>query len=148
MIQVIESRLVLAFSVAVLLVMFGPSIAAVALLDRTAPLPHGISRTEAINSPVARGESLFVRIHRQKVRSDCHVASSRTAVNEDGIVFDIPDATWQGGPASGEFFEMAYPIPATIPSGSYVLRVDLTYLCPGGLSFKYEQPEVRFRIQG
>lgn len=147
LITLVESRATLVLSLLLLALMFGPQILQSALLDRTPPLPGGIARTAALNSPVLAGSSLLVRIHREKARSDCPVTSERTAVNEDGVVFDIPDATWAGGPAGGGHLDLAYPVPRTFPPGSYVLRVDLTYQCPGGLSFEYEQPEVRFRIK-
>lgn len=104
-------------------------------------------RVEALNSPIRQGDDLTVRIWREKVRNDCPVTSIRTAVNEDGRVFEIPDAVGhEGGPVGAAYLDWTYPTDA-LPAGSYVLRVHLIYDCNEGGVFHYDQPEVRFRVK-
>jgi len=103
---------------------------------------------ETLNSPVKAGEPLRLRIWRDKERDDCPVQSERTGINQDGVVFDMPDAEWAGGPAHTDFLDLNYPTLPYMPAGEYELRVELTYTCPGGLEFNYTQPSALFRIAG
>ena len=72
--------------------------------------------------------------------------TERTGINQDGVVFDMPDAEWAGGPAHTDFLDLNYPTLPYMPAGEYELRVELTYTCPGGLEFNYTQPSALFRI--
>lgn len=64
-------------------------------LDRTQPISN-FKRVETLNSPVKAGEPLRLRVWRDKERDDCPVQSERTGINQDGVVFDMPDAEWGG----------------------------------------------------
>ncbi len=116
-------------------------------LDRTQPISN-FKRVETLNSPVKAGEPLRLRIWRDKERDDCPVQSERTGINQDGVVFDMPDAEWAGGAAHTDFLDLNYPTLPYMPAGEYELRVELTYTCPGGLEFNYTQPSALFRIAG
>jgi hypothetical protein len=108
--------------------------------------PVVFSKVEALNSPVPVGSALEVRITREKKRSDCAVKSERYATNRDGVVFELPDLIWEGGPANTEYFDYAYDVSA-LPVGQYILHVDLTYFCDGGTRvFPITQPSVNFRV--
>jgi len=109
-------------------------------------VPVVFQRVEVLNSPIAQGGEVVVRIWRDKSRDDCPVYSQRTAVNQDGVAYDLPDAQWRGGPAGVEYFDYAYPTLRTMPPGSYELRVHLTYSCPG-ITFEVEQPSALFRVE-
>lgn len=114
--------------------------------DRRAPVV-GFTSVEALNSPIYAGEDLLVRVVREKVRDDCPVTSLRSAVDQDGRVWEVPDViAHAGGPADVPYIERAYPIPFDTPPGSYELRVHLVYDCPGAGVFHYDQPAVRFQI--
>jgi hypothetical protein len=108
-------------------------------------VPVVFDRVEVLNSPVKSGENLVVRIWREKVREDCPVLSQRLAVNQDGVVFDLPDSAWRGGPAGTPYLDYAYPTVESMPPGNYLLRVHLTYTCPN-LVFNIDQPTTPFRI--
>lgn len=115
------------------------------LTQDTRPPVH-FTKVEALNSPVPRGGVLEVRITRDKFRSDCTVKSERYATNRDGVVFELPDLTWKGGPAATEYFDYGYDVSA-LPVGQYILHVELTYFCDGGTRvFPVTQPNVNFRI--
>lgn len=146
LIEVIESRLVLLISFIILTGLFAPSLVFELFVDRTPPVA-GFYSAEALNSPVDAGDVLLVRIHRDKVRDDCPVTSSRIAIDQDGVFFDLPDARWVGGESSVGFIEFAYPTTSNMPAGQYRLRVHLSYKCPNvSKPFHYYQPEVAFRI--
>jgi hypothetical protein len=115
--------------------------------DRTQPI-SGFGKVETLASPIVAGDALPVRIWREKVRDDCPVVSERTAISQDGVVYDLPDAEWAGGSADDPYLDYRYPTLPFMPAGEYQLRVDLTYTCPGGLLFKYLQPPAFFRIAG
>lgn len=109
---------------------------------------NGPMLTEALNSPIRAGELLDVRITREKVRDDCPVISVRKFVDEDGRVYDAPPGVSSGGSDDVDEIVFRYPIPTTLPVGSYELRVSLTYVCPTGGSFTHTQEPVRFRVAG
>ena len=103
--------------------------------------------TEALNSPVRAGEHLFVRITREKVRSDCPVTSVRNFVSEDGAKAPGGIAVRQaGGLPNAAFVDWKYPVPPTLTPGRYELRVALRYDCPRGLTFYHDQEPVPFRV--
>lgn len=114
-------------------------------VDRTQPV-SGFGKVETLKSPIVAGEALPVRIWREKARGDCPVVSERTAISQDGVVYDLPDAEWSGGSADDPHLDYQYPTLPFMSDGEYQLRVDLTYSCPGGLTFKYTQPPAFFRI--
>ncbi len=107
-------------------------------------VPVFIERAEALNSPLAEGEVLIVRVYRDKVRDDCPITSNRTAMDMDGRPHDLPNLRWEGAPANTEFADIPYDTSA-LPPGEYWLRVDLDYQCPGFV-FEVEQPPVPFRV--
>jgi len=107
--------------------------------------PVTIDRVETLNSPVAPGETLMVRVFRDKVRDDCVVQSTRIAVNEDGVPYYLGTATVAGGPKGTKYVDVSYQLEDGLPAGEYVLRVRLTYLCPDGPHI-VEQPDARFRV--
>jgi len=109
--------------------------------------PVTIERVETLNSPVAPGTALVVRIWREKVRDDCLVQSARSAIDEDGRSFPVGTVTVKGGPVGTEYVDVLYPLPGDLPVGTYVLRVQLTYLCPDGPHL-VAQPDARFRVEG
>lgn len=105
----------------------------------------GELRTEALNSPVRPGEFLDVKITREKVRDDCPVISVRKFVDEDGRVYDAAPGVSEGGSDDVREIVFRYPVPPTLPPGSYELRVSLTYVCSYG-SFDHVQEPTRFRV--
>jgi hypothetical protein len=106
--------------------------------------PVDMDRVETLNSPLSAGDRLLVRIWREKVRNDCRVHSRRMAVNQDGAVFDVPDAIWAGGEAGAAYLDFEYDT-STLPPGDYELRVSLDYLCPDR-TYPVIQPSAKFRI--
>ena len=112
----------------------------------TAPrgVPVIFDRVEPLNSPVHVGEALKVRIYREKLRDDCPVSSFRSAINQDGKVYDLPDRTWQGGPVETDYLETTYDT-TSLPVGQYDLTVELAYACPEQ-TFTIDQPVARFRV--
>ena len=113
-----------------------------AFTDRRMPVVF--HRVATLNSPLGEGEKAIVRVWRDKVRGDCPVLSRRTAVNQDGVTFDIPDAMWAGGPAGTEYIDMTYDT-SFLNAGDYELRVTLDYQCPDK-TYPAIQPPARFRI--
>jgi len=109
-------------------------------------IPVVFQRVEVLNSPIAPGGEVIVRIWRDKSRDDCPVYSQRTAVNQDGVAYDLPDAQWRGGLPDTPYLDYAYPTLATMPDGPYELRVHLTYNCPK-ITFEIEQPSALFRVE-
>lgn len=116
-------------------------------VDRRNPI-QGPLLTEALNSPVRAGDSLLVRITRNKVRDDCPVISVRSLITPDGQKIEIPGGVSKGGPDDQEHVDLAYPIPADTPPGDYELRVHLTYVCNAVPPFEHDQEPVRFRVIG
>jgi hypothetical protein len=114
-------------------------------INRTEPIAS-FNRVETNNSPIRAGEVLHVRIWRDKTRGDCPVHSVRTAINQDGQVYDLPDGNWEGGSPDNKYLDYGYNTLTEMTAGTYQLRVDLTYTCPGNLVFKYTQPRAFFRI--
>ena len=106
--------------------------------------PTVIGRVEALNSPVAVGGKLVVRVTREKARGDCPVTSARYVSDENGIARDIPDAVWAGGPLGTKFVDLVYDTSA-LPPGLYTLHVSLLFSCPG-MSFPVRQPSVNFHV--
>jgi len=146
-IEAIESRVTLVLSLIIIALMLMPPQLAGWLADRTPPIVSFI-KTEALNSPIAPGDALIVRIWRDKIRDDCPVTSTRYAVSQDGVTVDIEDGQWGGGPAGGEYFDFAYPTGHAMPPGNYELRVHLSYQCPNVAEpFQYEQPATLFRVR-
>jgi hypothetical protein len=115
-----------------------------AFVDRRAPI-SAWHKVEVLNSPLRAGEALRTRIYRDKVRDDCPVASSRQAISEDGLAFDVPDAISPGGAAGKPYVPWDYPLPQNMPPGQYELRVTLVYQCPG-FNWTTQQPAARFRV--
>lgn len=111
------------------------------LQDRRDPVI--MERTEALNSPVLEGESLNVRIYREKVRS-CPVQSIRAVQDMDGNSYDIPDAIVPGGQVGTEYTDAIYDV-SDLPPGDYQLYVTLTYLCRDA-NHIIAQPPTMFRI--
>jgi hypothetical protein len=108
-------------------------------------VPVVFQRVEVMNSPIAAGEPLVVRIWREKTRDDCPVYSHRTAVNADGVSYELPSALWSGGPQDTAFVDYAYPTLSVMPPGNYELRVHLVYNCPH-ITHQVDQPSARFRV--
>jgi hypothetical protein len=100
---------------------------------------------EVLNSPVFAGSVLQVDVHRTKVRDDCPVVSVRQAISDDGVPYDLPTQVSVGGPSDAEHVQFDYDIPSHLPSGSYTLRVYLTYTCPDFV-WPTQQPDARFRV--
>ena len=115
---------------------------------RYATSPSGVpvifDRVEPLNSPVHVGNALQVRIYREKLRDDCPVSSFRSAIDQDGKVYDLPDRTWQGGPVETAYLETTYDT-TSLPVGQYDLIVELAYACPEQ-TFTIDQPVARFRV--
>jgi hypothetical protein len=107
--------------------------------------PVTFQRVEVLNSPIYAGNPLVVRIWRQKTRDDCPVYSHRTAINSDGVAYELPSALWSGGPPETEFIDYAYPTLTVMPPDDYELRVHLIYNCPG-FTHQVDQPSARFRV--
>jgi len=113
-------------------------------VDRRDPIQEWV-KLEAVNSPIRQGSVLIVNVERIKVRDDCAVISVRRAQDEDGKSHDLPDVIWEGG--SSEEGNLLLPYGTqSLMLGSYLLQVELEYLCPGGLSFVHHPPDVRFRV--
>lgn len=147
LIEKIESRATLFLSLLILALIFVPPMLSQLLADKTPPI-RAFHSAEALNSPIKAGELLIVRIKRDKVRDDCPVSSERQAVNQDGVVFSLPPATWSGGPTDVDYLDFAYPTLPSMRIGDYELRVHLTYRCPNVSDpFEYDQPPVRFRVR-
>lgn len=106
--------------------------------------PVIFDRVEALNSPMHVGERLLVRVYRDKLRDDCPVTSFRSAIDQDGRTYDLPDRTYSGGPTDTEFFDVEYDT-TSLPVGQYDLIVELSYACPEE-TFVIDQPEARFRV--
>lgn len=103
--------------------------------------------TEVLENPVPVGGKLHFRHYRTKVRDDCTVVSTRHAVDTSGRVYDIPDVAWEGGPKDVNYVDLTYDT-SLLPPGEYVASAFLLYLCPGGVTYSYIQPDVRFKIGG
>jgi hypothetical protein len=108
-------------------------------------IPVVFQSVEVLNSPIHAGNPLVVRIVREKYRDDCPVYSHRTAINQDGVAYELPSALWSGGPADLDVIDYAYPTLPIMPPGNYELRVHLVYNCPG-FQYQVDQPSARFRI--
>ena len=102
---------------------------------------------EVLNSPIEAGDDLLVTIRRDKVRDDCPVTSTRTAIDDDGVSHPLEPAVWRGGSSEGDALDFSYPTPTTLHSGSYTLRVFLLYTCPDFV-WSTQQPDARFRVIG
>lgn len=125
------------------------SISAVALIDfsvwalRDTREPIIISKVETLNSPLTEGESLLVRVFREKFR-DCPLNSERYVQNLDGKSFNIPDVVGRGGPIGTPYVDVAYDTSSLVPD-AYTLFVHLIYLCEDEPHI-VNQPPVQFRI--
>jgi hypothetical protein len=106
--------------------------------------PVIFDRVEPLKSPIHVGDRLVVRIYREKRRDDCPVTSFRSAVDQDGRTYDLPDRSWAGGPAGTEYLDAEYDTSA-LPVGQYDLVVELSYACPEQ-TFPIDQPQARFRV--
>ena len=133
----------LGFSAALFAGVMASHVWSVMTFDRTFPVRF--ESVETLNSPIASGDYLRVRIWRKKFRDDCPVTSLRQAVSENGVTFNLPAATWEGGRVSEPYLDYRYPTVRGMPPGNYELRVSLTYGCPG-ITFTAEQPPARFVV--
>lgn len=116
------------------------------LLASNSEPPVVFRSVEALDSPITVGQSLKVRITRDKTRDDCTVDSRRYATNIDGEYYDLPDRIWPGGPAGTGWFDYVYDT-TSLPPGAYTLHVNLMYVCEGGnRTFPIAQPSVNFRV--
>lgn len=98
---------------------------------------------EALEQPTILGEKTTVRVQRKKVRT-CPLDARRTAVRvADGLLFDVPDSFWAGGP-TGEIVDLTYDTSNLMP-GKYLLRVRLTYHCEDS-AYVMQQPDIPFEI--
>jgi hypothetical protein len=103
-------------------------------------------RVEVLNSPITSPGTLRVNIYRTKVRDDCPVTSERQLIDVDGHVTPLADAASPGGSADFDYIPFDYPIPAGVDPGEYLLRVHLTYQCPG-FDWSTVMPGIRFRVK-
>lgn len=106
--------------------------------------PVVFDRVVPLNSPHEPGENLISRIFREKKRDDCPVQSFRSATNEDGKVFDLPDRSWAGGPSNVDYIDVTYDT-SDLTEGNYDLIVELAYGCPEQ-TYPIDQPIARFRV--
>lgn len=114
-----------------------------ALEDRRPPI--NIDRVVTLNSPLAAGDALQVRVFRTKVRS-CPVHSTRYIVDADGRYRDVYSVTSEGGPVDTDYVDVHYPLDADLPPGAYELKVSLAYHCTDGVHV-IEQPNAKFRVK-
>lgn len=103
-------------------------------------------RAEVMNSPIRPGESLLIRVWREKVRDDCPVASAAFITDENGNITNLPGIFSIGGPSGTEFLDVSYLIPANTHPGGYELNDPLSYRCPDG-EFVIPQPTARFVVR-
>jgi len=108
-------------------------------------VPVIFQQVEVLNSPIQAGDPVIVRIWREKYRDDCPVYSHRTAINQDGVAYQLPDALWIGGSSELDTIDVTYQTLPIMPPGNYELRVHLVYNCPG-FQYQVDQPAARFRI--
>ncbi len=109
-------------------------------------VPVTISRAEVLNSPIFAGQPLWLRTWRDKVRDDCKLYSTRTAMDEDGAVITLPDYFGPGGPVGTAYAEVGYQTLISMHPGDYWLQIRLTFFCPG-VTFDVEHPTMPFRIE-
>lgn len=103
-------------------------------------------RVELLNAPVYEGEKIEVRIWRDKRRGDCKVTSRRKAIDTaDAVAKDIRNGVWKGGSPDNDYLDYEYDT-SMLSASLYILRVDLSYLCPEGVSYDYIQPELLLPI--
>ena len=122
--------------VTVLVAMAISTVAFIVLVDTRPPLV-GLT-IEPINSPVLQGRRLIGRATREKVRDDCPIVSTRTASSMSGHRYVLAGQVWQGGEANKEdFIDVIYDT-RELPVGIYKLDYIITYLCPWGLTFVYD----------
>jgi len=108
-------------------------------------VPIKVYKIETLNSPVCPGDTLHLRLWREKVR-DCPLISVREATNADGETYNLgsyvpPERGVVGAPT----VDLHYTTPHDIPPGNYLLRAVTTYYCPDG-AHQVELPVARFRV--
>tara|TARA_R110000772_G_scaffold213814_6_gene324375 strand:+ start:1090 stop:1650 length:561 start_codon:yes stop_codon:yes gene_type:complete len=112
--------------------------------DHTDPIESWGDMT-AVNSPIQKGNVLFVSVDRVKARIDCTTFATRVAINIDGQPFPLEEDFWEGGTLGDKTFEL--PIATErLPVGSYFLRSKLRYDCPNNVTFYHDPPTAPFRV--
>lgn len=108
-------------------VVLGAGVLTESTKDRRPPIQN--LEIEVLNTPVAAGEILLLRAHREKLRVCVPVTSIRSAINLDtGRNFPVPARVWRGGNLDESFVDLAFDASALAP-GKYRGRVETSYPC-------------------
>lgn len=103
--------------------------------------------TAATNSPLQKGEVLYIESSRDKVRDDCTTFASRVAVDTvDGKIHALAPDTWIGGQLGQKTLLLPIDGSEKLPIGNYILRIELIYSCPNIDAFDHDLPVIPFRV--
>jgi hypothetical protein len=100
----------------------------VSAIDMTPPITN--MRLVTLNSPVAAGQELQLRVYRTKWRDDCPLLSTRLATDLwTGDDYALPSKVWNGGSSMEQHVDLLIDT-AALPPSIYVGKVQAIYACP------------------